>query len=219
LVPVVDNKTGEVISEELNVADLGIIADDYAIDVSAGPMASTLQSEKLAKILAIMQVLPPEQASKYEKYLVQASDALAVTDVETLFGATGEQAQDPQAVDALNQADAHITDLTNQLSQANLVIQQVQAENTSQKAIAQSNIVVAQIKAKNAIDIKAMDNQNNLTETQMKIISDANKAEQDAMLELKKLQMEIANKPTVIYEGSEPQMNSVAGQRNDLFNS
>ena len=219
LVPVVDPKTGEVISEELNIADLNIIADDYAIDVSAGPMASTLQSEKLAKILAIMQVLPPEQATKYEKYLVEASDALAVTDVEALFGATGEQAQDPQAVEALNQADQHITDLTNQVSQANLLIQQLQAEVQSQKAIAQSNIVVAQIKAKNAIDVKAMDNQTKLTTEQMGIIADSKQAEQDALLELKKMQMDIANKPTVIYGDTQPSMNSVGGQRNDIFNS
>jgi hypothetical protein len=218
LVPVVDPTTGEIVSEELNIADLNIIADEYEVDISAGPMASTLKSEKLAKIIAIMQVLPPEQATKYEKYLVEASSAIDQTDIDTLFGA-GDQQIDPEAKNALDQADAHITDLSNQVAQSNLMIQQLQAEVQSQKAIAQSNIVVAQIKAKNAIDVKAMDNQTKLTTEQMGIIADSKQAEQDALLELKKMQMEIANKPTVLYSDTQAPMTSVGGQKNDLFNS
>ena len=216
MIPVIDPKTGKQSIESVNLADLDIVADEFQVDVSAGPMAATAESERLAKLLAIVTVVGPEAGAKYEKYIAKASGALEQSDLDTLFPEATE-GQDPEAVSALQQADTHITDLTNQTQQMQLFIQQIQSELASQKTIAASSIAVAQIQAKNRIDVEAMKQQGNLTAKQMQIRADADLAAHDAEIELEKQQQEIATKPTVVIQGDRPRMGSISGQRNDIF--
>jgi len=223
LMPIIDQKTGNVINEQINLADLNIVSDEYEVDITLSPMSQSLQTEKLGKMLAIMSVLPPEQQAKYEKKLVEMSDVLDKSEFDLMFGEAGSE-QDPEAVQALQQADQEISNRDAiiakkeaDLSQVRLYVQQLQQEQSASNAIAQSNIVVEQIRARNKLEVEALKQQGSMNEAQLKVLADAKQAEDDSVLELQKLQMEIANRPEQVIEGAPPRMNAIDGQRNDLF--
>lgn len=223
LMPVIDSTTGKVVNEQINFEDLSIVADEYEVDITSSPMSQSLQSERLGKLIAVMSVLPPEAQAKYEKVLVQQADVLNKQELDAMFGAANQE-KDPEAVQALDQADQHIQEqaatieqLTQQLDQNRLYIQQLQQEQSANNAIAQSNVLVEQIRASNRLQVEALELQGSMNETQLKLLADAQQAEKDAQLELDKMQLQIVNRPVEVISGAAPKLSAVGGQKNDLY--
>lgn len=209
----------------VNVAELDIIPSELEVNVDAGPMQETQRKENLNGLLALGSMLGPEAALIFASDIVANSDfdnAEAVATklesyakIKTGIGADVSQEQDPEAVAALQQAQQTVQTLQEQLSQQQLYIQQqgaLLADKSLELQIAREKM---QWDYKKAIDVEAMKLQGAQTLQTQELQS---KAEVEAMKASNQVDVELSKQPdTVIVQGAQPTMGSIAGQRNDLF--
>jgi len=211
--------------ENINVAELDIIPSELEVDIDAGPMQETQRKENLNGLLALGSMLGPEVALVFADNIVRNADfddseavatkLEAYAKMKTGIGGDTSQEQDPEAVAALQQAQATVQELQNQLAQSQLYIQQqgaVIADRSLELQIAREKM---QWDYKKAVDIEMM-KQNGAQTLQTQELQV--KGTVEAMKASSAVDVALAQQPeTVIVQGAEPRMPSLAGQRNDLF--
>lgn len=223
MLPTVED--GEAQMQNINVAELDIIPSELEVNVDAGPMQETQRKESLNGLLALGSMLGPEAALIFASDIVNNSDfdgaeavatkLEAYAKIKTGIGADQSQEQDPEAVAALQQAQQTVQTLQEQLAQSQLYIQQqgaLIADKSLELQIAREKM---QWDYKKAIDVEAMKLQGAQSMQTQELQA---KGTIEAMKSSSQVDVALAQQPeTVIVQGAQPPLTSVAGQKNDLF--
>lgn len=215
--------------QEIDVAELGLVASEYEVDVDAGPMAATQRKEELAALIAFGTMLGPEIALSFASNIAKAADFAESDDIAEILkavaksklGVGGDGEQDPEAVAALEEADKTIQNLQGQLAQTTQYLGQVQAELQSQKDFVEMEKFKALLDRSTKLDVEAMKKDTVLTQQQAQIQADAEAEARKAGVDLAKKQMELDAKAKQVDAQSSlvaPPMASLGkGMGTDIF--
>jgi hypothetical protein len=209
--------------QEIDFQELGVKPSEMDVTVDSGPLSDNQRKEALGALIALGTMLGPEAALVFSEDLAKNCDFDGSEEVAKKLGAYSASKlgisvsaeQDPEAVKALEMATQAHDALQERLDQANAYVNQLQQELAGQKAMADSSIAVEQIRSNNRLEVEGMKIQGAMSKEQMKILADSQQAERDAMVELEKSRMEIANRPVTLTTA--PTYNSIDGQKNAAF--
>ena len=213
--------------QTVDVGQLGLIASEFEVSVDAGPMTATQRKEELNALIALGGMLGPDVTLAFASDIVRNAEfsnseeiARKIDSVARSKGIdvrSKDEATDPDAEEALQQADQALQAVQQQLDQANNYVQQLQQELMAQKEMSQAEIVKAQIGAKSRIDVEGMKIQGKANETQLKIQADSAQALQDAQVKMQIEQAKINAMQPALEPGFRPDYDSVGGMRNKPF--
>lgn len=202
--------------QEMDIPSMSIDPETFGIEVDSGPMSATTKKEELYKLLAVTEMMNDEQRAKAVPKVIRLSEIEGADEFAKMYEApVGAGATDPMADEAIQQADQAISSLAEQMNQQNLYLQQLQGENAALKADNSATIYKANLDYKKAIDLELLKQQGDLSEMQLKIQADAEKALRDSEAAYMAV---VAGKPEItVINGAAPNMPSIGGQRNDIF--
>jgi hypothetical protein len=241
MVPVHDGKV--VMGQPLNIADMGIVADEFDVDLDAGPMVATQRKEEFQSLIALAGILGPDVTLTFAADIVANADFSNADEISkkisqyanTKLGLNNGGAPDPQAEAALQQASQTVKTLQQHLQeviaqaqaskaqdgqemqQMGAYIQQLQSALEANKEANATKIAVAQIQRETRVDVESLKEQGKLTDTQLKIQADAEKDARSALLKSQEAQAEAFSRPILNVEGQKPEMNAVDGMRSQIF--
>lgn len=211
-------------NRDINVQEENLIPSEFELSLDAGPMLSTQRKEELQGLLAIGSLLGPDATMVFAEDLFRNSDvdgAGIIADKMKAYaeskgiGAVQSNQQDPEAVQALQQASEVADQLKQQIDQQQLYIQQLQAQQADKNLELQVAREKMQMDYKKAIDVKMLDLQGAQALQSQELQAKAESEFLKAQTEVDK----VMNQPPqiTVFNGAEPRMNAVDGQRNDLF--
>jgi hypothetical protein len=223
LLRLIDAK-GQATDQEMNIAELDIKPSMLDVDVDAGPMLASRKREARSQLVALGSIVGPEAALVFASDIIRSTempDAEAIASKVDIFAQTklglaqpGTE-QDPEAVAALQAAQTTIDTLTQQLQETWRYAQGLEQQVLSSEQDNKTKLVIAAENNASKERIAAINQQGELTKTQMELVAESDLVAQQAQADLAKIDAE-APPPTIVVAGAKPVLKAVGGTRSRM---
>jgi hypothetical protein len=218
------NEEGEQDVETVNFQDLQLLPSEMDVEADAGPMQATTRQEALNAMFALGSLLGPDATLVFSEEIVSNADFKGsekvakklglLSQAKTGIGGKEGQEQDPEAVQALQQADQTIETLQSNIQQLQAYISQMQVAEQVAHIEGKVKLITQQMADETKILLKQMDLAQADKEAQAKLQADYDSKQMDLQKELIKL---YSAQPQVSSIDPNPSLNAINGQRNTVF--